>query len=355
MAEPNTYMLSPETRKDSFSDYLCLTAYKANTLQSRASIASGKGIEGKIKSWFIPMPQTVGRITSHNYESVETSFAYAIQKQNSGGGKRAAVLGDGFASTTIKTLESLVGAAISSVDVSGNRIGENFAEQIRQAVPQTLGNAAVDMIQSSLSMATDQPSIGMSNQELFYTGTLQRSYELAYEFTAKSELDIYGNSGVLQTIAELEAYSFPSTFSSDISNRDLINVPPIWTIKHALVNNDTGGVYDPVSGPLYAPLAYLGQPKLLVLYNVSVAHDVKVVAKDSSGWTYPFVTSMKLTFAEMEPVVRYDGDRVGYGGTNSTSLSAPRLMTRSEVYAEFKSNGAGFANIQPATGGQEGQ
>ena len=80
--------LSQTTRADSFSDYLALTAYQANTLASRAAIARGKGSNTKIDTWFVPMPQNLNRITTHNYTAVETSFAYSLQKLATPAGAR---------------------------------------------------------------------------------------------------------------------------------------------------------------------------------------------------------------------------------------------------------------------------
>ncbi len=66
MAE-TSIALSPTTRVDTFTDYIRLQAYKANTLFERANVATGRGTN-LIKSWFIPMPQTIGRMVAHNYQ-----------------------------------------------------------------------------------------------------------------------------------------------------------------------------------------------------------------------------------------------------------------------------------------------
>ena len=71
--------LSPTTRVDTFSDYIKLSAYKANLLTERARVASGRGSK-LLKTWYLPMPQTIGRIVAHNYQVVEHSVAYALQK-----------------------------------------------------------------------------------------------------------------------------------------------------------------------------------------------------------------------------------------------------------------------------------
>lgn len=330
--------LSTTTRQDSFSDYLCLTAYKANRLESRCKIADGQGDTYKLKSWFVPMPQTIGRLTSHNYESVETSFAYALEKQKTSGGFRTTLgnIGGQKLNDLLKSISEGIGQGVAVLPG-----GQDFINTATSAIPQILGNAAVDMIQSQLSMATDQPAVGMSNQELFYTGTLRRDYTLSYEFTAKSSQDIYGPNGILQIISQLEAYSFPSTFQHDVSNRDLIHVPPIWTIQHAMVSpsGSVGIVQD-------TPLANLGQPKLLILANVDVAHDTKVVAIEGNR-SFPLRTSLKLTFSEMEPVVRFDGGVASYG---DGKIEAPELLTRSQVYCRFKTP-KDYPKSIPTTGG----
>ena len=48
-----TTALSPQTRVDSFSDYIRLDAFRANKLETRANVALGG--EAPVKSWFIPM------------------------------------------------------------------------------------------------------------------------------------------------------------------------------------------------------------------------------------------------------------------------------------------------------------
>jgi len=73
-----SYALSVTTRADTFSDYLRLDAFRANLLTSRAKVALGQA--SPIKSWFIPMPQVIERHTMHNYEVVEQSIAYSLQK-----------------------------------------------------------------------------------------------------------------------------------------------------------------------------------------------------------------------------------------------------------------------------------
>jgi len=314
--------LSQETRRDSFSDYIALTAYQANTLQSRADIARGVGSDTKINTWFVPMPQQLTRITSHNYTTVETSLAYSLQKLSTPSGQRSLPFG---ASTGSGTIGNLVQAAKNGL-ASDSILKQGASVLGGQLGMQALmfGLSTVDMIKSVASMATDQPAIGMSNLELMYAGSIERSYDLSYEFVAKDPYDIYGETGVLSTIAQLEAYSFPKTFQSDVSNRDLITVPPIWKMDHAIVDN-SGSVTIPQQS---APLAYLGQPKLLVLYNITAMHDTTSVAVDSANNTYPLRTTLTLSFKEMEPVVRADdGDSASYG-----QITAPRLLCRSEVY-----------------------
>lgn len=325
--------LSQTTRADSFSDYIALTAYQANTLQSRADIASGKGSDTKLDTWFVPMPQQLTRVTSHNYQTVETSFAYSLQKLSTPAGSRLNT-GNDTIDSTIQGLISAAknGAAEKSEGVLGAVKKLGTTAVAGGATKMVLGALSmVDMLNSAASMATDQPAIAMSNQELMYAGSVERNFTLAYDFVAKSHADVYGPTGVLSTLAQLEAYSFPKTFQDNISNRDLITVPPIWTMQHAIVAVD-GSVSIPNQS---APLAYLGQPKLLVLYNVTASHDTTSVVVDSSNNTYPMRTKLTISFKEMEPVVRTDssGDSAVYG-----EISAPRLLCRSEVYAAQDEN-----------------
>ena len=58
--------LSVTTRKDTFSDYLRLDAYKAAQLNSRADVALGNAAPAR--TWFLPMPQLIERRTDHHYE-----------------------------------------------------------------------------------------------------------------------------------------------------------------------------------------------------------------------------------------------------------------------------------------------
>lgn len=329
-------ILSQNTRRDSFSDYIALSAYQANKLEARAAIASGKGSDTKLDTWFVPMPQQLSRITTHNYTQVETSFAYSLQKLSSPSGKRST----GFDSID-NGIQGLIGAAKKGLALQSNGDGASTIGAMATGVAANAANklvtgalGAVDMLRSQASMATDQPAIGMSNQELFYTGSVERNYTLAYDFVAKSAEDIYGEHGVLNMIAQLEAYSFPKSFEDSISNRDLIATPPIWRMEHAVVGVD-GGVTIPTQS---APLAYLGQPKLLVLYNVTAVHDTTSVALDNNGNTYPLRTQLTLSYKEIEPVVRVD-----VGGSQQEAsygeITAPRLLCRSEVYSLAQENG----------------
>tara|TARA_R110000868_G_scaffold155822_6_gene382414 strand:- start:1218 stop:2249 length:1032 start_codon:yes stop_codon:yes gene_type:complete len=329
MGENMPITLSQTTRADSFSDYIALSAYQANTLESRAAIASGRGSNTKLNTWFVPMPQQLSRITTHNYTAVETSFAYSLQKLALPSGARNTgmeLIDDG--------IQKLIGMAKGGLagqgsDTKGDLIamGTGIAANASMKLASSaLG--AVDMLKSQASMATDQPAIGMSNQELFYAGSVERNYTLAYDFVAKSHTDIYGSTGVLSMIAQLEAYSFPRSYEDNISNRDLIATPPIWRMDHAVVNS-SGGVSIVAQS---APLAYLGQPKLLVLYNITAVHDTTSVVLDNQGLTYPLRTQLTLSFKEMEPVVRVD---IGGQQADATygQITAPKLMCRSEIYA----------------------
>jgi len=328
--------LSDRTRADSFSDYIALSAYQAYSLDSRAKIARGKGGGTKIGTWFVPMPQHLTRITTHNYSTVETSFAYSLQKLSTNAGDRVPG-GDNPVSNTIRDLIGKAKGAMSSpsANVAG-RLGQMGGSMVAASATRLALGAlsSVDMLNSAASMATDQPAIAMSNQELMYHGTVERNFTLQYDFVAKSHLDIYGPTGVLSLLAQLEAYSFPKSFQDIISNRDMIAVPPIWRMDHAVVDSN-GGVSIPNQS---APLAYLGQPKLLVLYNVTAAHDNRSVAVDDSGNTYPLRTQLTLSFREMEPVVRYDSSEGGEEIATYGQITAPKLLTRSEVYADPEEN-----------------
>ena len=316
--------LSQITRADSFSDYIALTAYQANTLKSRADIASGKGSETKLDTWYVPMPQNLSRVTTHNYTQVETSMAYSLQKLSTPAGMR-----NTGADFIDKPIQALIGAA------KGGMAAENTGSAIEKLGSTAVSGAgtkmmlgalsAVDMLNSAASMATDQAAVAMSNQEIMYAGSAERNFTLSYDFVAKSHLDVYGPTGVLSLLSQLEAYSFPKTFQDSISNRDLITVPPIWRMDHAIVGTD-GSVSIPEQS---APLAYLGQPKLLVLYNITAVHDTTTVVIDGNGNTYPMRTNLTISFREIEPVVRSDGDdNATYG-----EISAPKLLCRSEVYS----------------------
>ena len=321
--------LSQTTRADSFSDYIALSAYQANTLKSRADIASGKASDTKLDTWFVPMPQNLSRITTHNYTTVETSFAYSLQKLATPAGQRTGS-GAGTIGSTIQNLMN--GAKGLMSQQSQGRMGaveKLGTTSIAGAGTRMLLGAlsAVDMLNSAASMATDQAAVAMSNQEIMYAGSAERNFTLSYEFVAKSHLDVYGPTGVLSLLSQLEAYSFPKTFQDSISNRDLITVPPIWRMDHATVGSN-GSVTIPEQS---APLAYLGQPKLLVLYNISASHDTTSVVIDDSGKTYPMRTQLTISFKEIEPVVRADsgdGSEATYG-----EISAPKLLCRSEVYS----------------------
>ena len=303
-------VLSRQTRVDSFSDYISLRSYEANTLETRAKVAQGTG--ESLKEWLVPMPQKLQRQNTQNYATVETSMAYTLQKLQSSGGNR----GVEMAATA-----SIAEATANTFGV----VGVAAAGMATGLVNTALGQ--MDNARSQVSSFTDQPTIGMSNLELKYAGMGDRSYNLAYSFVGRDEADIYGRHGVLELISQLEAYSYPISRQTD-SNRDLIGVPPVWTMEHAVVTGD-GGIEVYTDSP---PLAYLGQPKLLVLETVYAEHFTQQVLVDSAGFTYPLRTDLVLRFREMEPLVRAQSDSGDQIMVDYGQIQAPRLYTRSEIY-----------------------
>lgn len=325
MTDPS-YALSVTTRADTFSDYLRLDAYRANLQTTRAQVALGQ--KAPLKSWFIPMPQQIQRLTAHNYEVVEQSIAYSLQKGIAQGrqtqvdaaivaGAAAGVggiagLGTSIASRDDYNLESVIGGLLY---LSG--VGSQVSGMI-SAFP-----ALQDFQQNLKSEFTDEPSVGMSTQELKYGGSIERSFVLNYQFIAKSPADVYGPNGILQILAELESWSFPMSFQDDISKRDLIKTPPIFTLKHVRLDSN-GGFSINTNSP---PLAALGQPQLLVLRKVFGSHETKSVIIDGD-YSYPIITNVTIELADMEPIARLDDTYATYGG-----ISVPKLACRSEIYS----------------------
>jgi hypothetical protein len=319
---PNSSIaLSPTTRVDTFSDYVQLNAYKANTLMERAKVARNQG-SNLIKSWFIPMPQKIGRVVAHNYQVVEQSVAYAMTKgqaQNRGSQVDAAASAYAMA---------MLGSSIGGGGVGGFLGGLGYIQGFGAQVSGFIGMipALQDFMQGMKAEFSEEPTVGMSSQELRYGGTVERSYLLQYQFIAKEPGDVYGPNGILQIISDLEAWSFPRSFDDSVSVRDLMHTPPIFTMQHVkLLEN--GGVAMVGNSP---PLAAFGQPKLLVLRNVSATHETKSVIVDGN-YTYPIITSLSLELADMEPMALVEGQYVSYGG-----ISVPRLACRSEIYAEVQ-------------------
>jgi len=324
--------LSETTRVDSFSDYLKLDAYKANLLTTRAQVALGQ--KQPFKTWYIPMPQLVERLTSHNYEVVEQSIAYSMQKGIAQGRQSqidsamlaATVAGVGLEAGQMSNQGYDIGSLVSGlIYMSG--VG-SMVTGLLSAYP-----AVQDIQQKLKSEFTDTPSISMSTQEMKYSGTVDRSYVLNYEFIAKSPFDVYGPNGILQILAELESYSFPTSFADDISKRDLIKTPPIFTLKHVRVNGG-GFSYNNNS----APLAALGQPQLLVLKKVAASHETKSVVIDGNQ-SYPLITKVSLELGDMEPLARLEDQYANYG-----YISVPKLACRSEIY--YRANGRGRVGAQ---------
>lgn len=319
-----TTALSPQTRVDSFSDYIRLDAFRANKLETRANVALGG--EAPVKSWFIPMPQTIERMTAHNYEVVEHSVAYSLSKGIANG--RKAQVDSALISTSLATIGAQVGAS-SRGNADSYRLKDaiggllylsGVGSQITgflSAVP-----AVQDFQRNFLSEFTDQPSVGLSTQELKYGGSIERSFQLNYQFIAKSPGDVYGPNGILQVLAELESWSFPISFSDDVSGRDLIKTPPIFTMQHVRV---AGGGFSVINDS--APLASLGQPQLLVLRKVGATHETKSVVVDGA-FTYPLITSVSIELADMEPLAQLPDVYANYGG-----ISVPKIACRSEIYA----------------------
>ena len=316
--------LSNETRRDSFSDYVGIRAYEANTLDSRARIARGKGMDMLLDSWWLPMPQRLARVNEQNFAQGETSLAYTLQKLGRKGGARPDVyLGDEATAMLGESIEYMGGGGLV-----GTGMGTVLANLAENFISTQTG--IMDSARSQFSSLTDQPMVGMSNTELKYSGPTNRIYTLDYRFVARDEEDVYGDNGILSAVSQLEAYSYPiSRFTQ--SNRDLIGTPPVFTLSHGLVNGGDGSLTEVENNEGQAPLAYLGQPKLLVLELVQAEHFSNSVIVDPGGFTYPFVTDVTIRFREMEPLCRYaQGGQdagVAYG-----RISAPKLMTRSEVY-----------------------
>lgn len=313
--------LSATTRVDTFSDYIRLDAYRANLLDTRARVALGQ--ETPIKTWFIPMPKEIRRQVAHNYEVVEHSVAYSLQKGIANG--RQAQIDSALIASSLAGVNASQGGQVGNYDIGTVLSGLIYLSGVGSQVTGMIGAfpAMQDMQQNLRSEFTDSPSVGMSTQELKYGGTIERSYTLSYEFIAKSPADVYGPNGVLQILADLESWSFPMSFTDDVSGGDLIKTPPIFTLNHVKVNSDGGFSMDPAS----APLAALGQPQLLVLRKVAGAHETKSVVVDGI-YSYPLITTIGLEFADMEPIARLDDVYANYGG-----ISVPKLACRSEIYA----------------------
>tara|TARA_R110000851_G_scaffold295617_1_gene450588 strand:- start:761 stop:1765 length:1005 start_codon:yes stop_codon:yes gene_type:complete len=315
--------LSVTTRKDTFSDYLRLDAYKAAQLNSRADVALGNAAPAR--TWFLPMPQLIERRTDHHYEVVEQSIAYSLSKG----------IAQGRQAQVDAAQVSLLGAGIGSgasrnMAAGGYDIGEAIGGLLYLSGVGSQIGGAIGMIptiqdfQNNLSSEfTDQPSIGMATQELKYGGTNERSFNLNYEFIAKEPGDVYGPNGILQILAELESWSFPISFADEVSRRDLIKTPPIFTLKH--VRLDAGGGFSMLSDS--EPLAALGQPQLLILRKVYGSHQTKSVIIDGA-FSYPIISSVQLELADMEPLARLDGVYASYG-----KISVPKIACRSEIYA----------------------
>lgn len=321
----DSYALSVTTRADTFSDYLRLDAYRANMLTSRAKVALGQA--NPIKSWFIPMPQLIERHTMHNYEVVEQSIAYSLEKgifQGRQAQTDSALLAASFAGVGA---DIGVSRSASDYDLSTIVSGLIYMSGVGSQITGLLGAypAIQDVQQKILSDFTDSPSISLSSQEMRYNGTVDRSYVLHYQFIAKSPADVYGPTGILQILAELESWSFPTSYADDVSVRDLIKTPPIFTLKHVRVTGDGGFSLNQSS----APLAALGQPQLLVLKKVSAAHETKSVIIDGD-YSYPVITSVTLELGDMEPIARLEDVYANYGG-----ISVPKLACRSEIYYRY--------------------
>ena len=155
-------ILSQDTRRDSFSDYIALSAYQANTLDSRAAIAGGKGSDTKLDTWFVPMPQQLSRITTHNYTQVETSFAYSLQKLSSPSGKRST----GFPSLDNK-LQGLIGAAKKGLAQQGAGVdGASTLGAMATGVAANAGNKLVTGALGAVDMLSCQHVSGSERVRL---------------------------------------------------------------------------------------------------------------------------------------------------------------------------------------------
>ncbi len=308
-------LLSSITRQDSFSDYLCLSAHQVNRLESRANIARG-GNDGFLRSWYVPMPQTISRRTNQKYAQSQTSLGYALQKLQSFGGTRG-----------VGPFNTAGAAALGEFAATSGGIAGQLAAGAGFGLTQT-AIGALDQSRSIASQFTDQPLVSISNHELRYAGSAYKTYDLNYKFVARQAEDVHGPSGVIAAAAQLEAFSYPISISTN-SNRDLIGTPPMWTITGATVFRD--GSVVPYQTP---PLASIGQPRLCYLTQVEITHDTTSIMTDSLGFTYPMFTDLALQFVEVEPLVRVRPQDGGedYAVVYGEDTKAPRLATRSEVY-----------------------
>tara|TARA_Y100001937_G_C7103950_1_gene323918 strand:+ start:384 stop:1358 length:975 start_codon:yes stop_codon:yes gene_type:complete len=311
----STVLLSQTTRRDSFSDYICLSAHQVNTLQSRANVASG-GLDGFLRSWFVPMPQSISRSSQQKFVQSQTSMGYALQKLQSIGGNRGSAFAFG----------AKVGEKVSTMGGPLQAPSQVGTAAALGAVQSGLG--IVDQSRSVASQFTDQPLVSLSNHEMRYAGSAYKQYDLVYEFVARDPADVIGPSGIIAAAAQLEAFSYPISLFTN-SNRDLIATPPMWTLKYAFVRSSGDVEFADIP-----PLASLGQPKLCYLAQVDVTHDTTSIVTDILGYTYPMFTNLSLRFIEVEPVTRvqpFDGGE-DYAVAYGDETTAPRLFTRSEIY-----------------------
>tara|TARA_R110002051_G_scaffold325693_1_gene430258 strand:+ start:2964 stop:3947 length:984 start_codon:yes stop_codon:yes gene_type:complete len=324
---PTSVALSQQTRMDSFSDYIQLKAWKANTLEERAKVARNQGSK-LIKTWFLPMPMTIGRLVAHNYQVVEQSVAYSMAKGGAQG--RGSQVDAAMAAYAQSIIVGSVGSAAGGPG-GGFLGGLGYIQGAGAQVSGFIGMipALQDFMQGMKAEFSDEPTVGMSTQELRYGGTVERSYHLSYEFIAKEPNDVYGKHGILQILADLEAWSFPRSFDDEISVRDLMHTPPVFTLQHVKLDK-FGNIGVIGNSP---PLAAFGQPRLLVLRNVAAKHEMKSVVVDGN-YTYPLISTIALELADMEPMALVEGQYVTYG-----NISVPRLACRSEIYMEAHGGG----------------
>lgn len=188
--------------------------------------------------------------------------------------------------------------SIDDIKQLGNSIGTEAGTLLNSAMNNAGGIAkqfltdgiakATTYNNASQLLAMSKGQIYNPNVELLYSGTRLRDFGFSYTFVPKSEQEA---ESVNRIIMEFKKFSAPEETQSG-----MFEVPHIWNVTYM-----TGGKKN----------KNMNAFKKAALVNVSVAHNPGLDMHMTFPNGMPVVTSMTLSFQEVDIITRNDHDDSG--------------------------------------------